>query len=369
VKLPPLIHWQEALARLRVVFPEGTPGRPYLVRDMAARTVFTALYVGAISGEERWIAPRHVIRMSDQQAATTGDDERLRYHSIMSASRSPSPAGRWYAENTREPLRDEVIRNGLVPVNALVERQGVPTTSPQGRYALRREFADLFDPALVGNAFENAAATWQKANLSAAALARAALVRAGASTSVANVTVQCPNGPSVILPPGPSPAITKSVVEEFAPTFLGDPRVVWISDSGSKRPFRDTSLETALGISLDTAVLLPDVILVDLDPPGRPGQILMVFVEVVASDGPVTETRRSAILDLLARGPRSYAADDTAFVTAYLDRSSDAARRTLHTLAWRSFAWFASEPNNLLQMHDSTTSGLRLAALLAAPGA
>ncbi len=363
--LPGLIPWQEALARLRVIFPDGTPGRPFLVRDMAARTVFTALYVGAVSGEERWIAPRHVIRMSDGQAAATADEERLRYHSVMSASRSPSPAGRWYAENTREPLRDEVIRNGFVPVNAMVERPGVPTTSPQGRYALQRQFASLFDPALANAAFENAVEHWRQTNLTAGALARAALVRAGASTSAANITVQCPNGPSVILPPGPSPAITKSVVEQFAPAFLGDPRVVWISDSGSKRPFRDTSLESAMGISLDAATLLPDVVLVDLAPPGRPGQILIVFVEVVASDGPITEARRRAILDLLARGPRSYSPDDAAFVTAYLDRGSDAARRTLHTLAWGSFAWFVSEPQKLIQMHDDATAGFRLAALLA----
>lgn len=362
--LPALVPWRDVHRRLRVIFPEGQPERGYLVRDMAARIVFTALYIGAIIGEDRWIAPRHVIRMSDAQAAQTDDEARLQYLAVMNAARSPSPPGRWYAENTREPLRDEVIRNGLVPVNAILERPGIPTSSPKGRYALQGDFAALFHPDLSGNEFDTAAEAWRRRNLSPAALARAALVRTSASTSAANITVHCPNGPSVILPPGPSPTITKAVVEQFAPTFLGDPRVLWISDSASKRPFRETSLEDALGVSLNVATLLPDVVLVDLDPPGRPGQVLIVFVEVVASDGPVTDARQKAILALLARSRRAYSPEDTAFITAYLDRAGDPARRTLPSLAWRSFAWFVSEPGNLIQMHDGSTAQLKLASLL-----
>jgi hypothetical protein len=362
--LSALIPWQEVHARLPVVFPEGTPDRGYLVREATAKTIFVALYVGAIAGADTWIAPRHVVRMSDTQAAQQSDDARANYYAVMSGANSPSPDGRWYAENTREPLRDEVIRNGLVPVNAVVERAGVPTTSPKGRYALQADFAALFRPGLAGAGLETAAAEWRKRNLSPAALARAALVRASASTSSANITVQCPGGPSVILPPGPSPLITKAVAEVFAPAFLGTPRVAWISDSGSKTVFRDAPLEKALGISLDAATLLPDVVLVDLDPPGRAGEVLIVFVEVVASDGPVTEQRQRALLDLIASAPRRYRPEDAAFVTAYMDRGADPARRTMPALAWRSFAWFVSEPDKLVQMHDGSTAARKIAALL-----
>ena len=74
--LPALIPWQEVHARLLVIFPEGTPDRGYLIREMTARTIFTALYVGAVAGADLWIAPRHVVRMSDGQAAQQGDDAR-----------------------------------------------------------------------------------------------------------------------------------------------------------------------------------------------------------------------------------------------------------------------------------------------------
>ena len=117
-------------------------------------------------------------------------------------------------------------------------------------------------------------------------------------------------------------------------------------------------------ITLDAAQLLPDVVLVDLAPTGRAGQLLIVFVEVVASDGPVTEQRKQALLDLIAGSPRRYRSDDAAFDTAYRDRAASPARRTMPTLAWRSFAWFVSEPDHLVQLHDQTTASRKLAALL-----
>nr|WP_294506723.1 BsuBI/PstI family type II restriction endonuclease [uncultured Rhodopila sp.] len=353
MSLPPILPIDEILERLKVIFPEGVPDRNYLVREMTARAVFTALYIGAIQGQDRWLAPRHVVRMGDHQASQQSDFARNDYYEVMTKAKSPpAAADRWYADNSREPLRDEVIRQGLVPVNAMIEKAGIPTTSPRGRYALQTSFADLFDTGLAGTALLDAADAWRKVHLSSAALARAALVRASASTASANIVINLPGGGSVVLPPGPSPIITKAVVEEFAPVFLGDPRVAWISDSAGKTPFRNAPLEKALQITLDKAELLPDVVLVDINPPGRPGAVLLVFVEVVASDGPVTEQRRKAILDLIAASPRKYGPDDAVFVTAYADRAAGPARRTMHALAWRSFAWFLSDPQRLIQLHD-----------------
>jgi BsuBI/PstI restriction endonuclease HTH domain/BsuBI/PstI restriction endonuclease domain len=272
--LPPLLTLEQILERLKAIFPAGTPDRNYLIRDMTARVVFTALYTGAVDGSDRWgsdrwLGPRHVVRMGNTQAACVTDADRDAYYQAMTKSRSPPPApDRWYADNSREPLRDEVIRQGLVPVNGIVEKTGVPTTSPLGRYALQAAFSTLFDPALTGAAFDSRADAWRKLNLSPAALARAALVRASASTASANTVIRLPNGGSVVLPPGPSPTITKAVIEIFAQAFLGDPRVAWVSDSGSKSPFKDAALEKALQIKLDKAELLPDVVLVDLNPPG-----------------------------------------------------------------------------------------------------
>ncbi|WP_282615056.1 hypothetical protein [Roseomonas gilardii] len=90
MSLPPLIPWQDVRERLLTIFPEGTPDRGYLIREMTARTVFTALYVGAVAGADLWIAPRHVVRMSDAQAAQQDDAARGAYYVAMTAAKAPS---------------------------------------------------------------------------------------------------------------------------------------------------------------------------------------------------------------------------------------------------------------------------------------
>ena len=63
MNLPPLIPWQQVRERLLVVFPEGTPGRGYLVREATAKTIFSEYQFGAISrldlrtGERRLLTP------------------------------------------------------------------------------------------------------------------------------------------------------------------------------------------------------------------------------------------------------------------------------------------------------------------------
>ncbi|MGE1115905.1 hypothetical protein ACQJ0K_29875, partial [Priestia megaterium] len=54
----------------------------------------------------------------------------------------------WYADNTREPLRDDLIRNRAIPIGLIVKREGVATTSPAPIYCLAKSFAALFDPSL-----------------------------------------------------------------------------------------------------------------------------------------------------------------------------------------------------------------------------
>ena len=45
--LPPLLTVPDIHERLQTIFPEGTENRNYVTREMAARTVFVMLYVGA----------------------------------------------------------------------------------------------------------------------------------------------------------------------------------------------------------------------------------------------------------------------------------------------------------------------------------
>ncbi len=129
------------------------------------------LYIGAVEGADVWLRPDQVTRMTDAQALKTDDDARLSWAKESVAPGKGEIAGRWYAVNTREPVRDETLRAGLVANGSVIERQGLPTTSPAGRYALKADFAKLFDPALNGTALKTAIQTWQATHLNAGALA------------------------------------------------------------------------------------------------------------------------------------------------------------------------------------------------------
>lgn len=352
MSLPPILPRNAVHRRLQIIFPEGTPNRGYCTRELAASTVFVALYIGAVEGNDAFIGPKHVYRMSTDQAAHTDPASRDEYaRAVMRAGFMP-PGRQWYADTTREPIRDETLREGFVALGAFLERTDLPTTSSKPRYALQAEFAALFDPALTGEDLDSAIDAWRAKYLSKGAIARIALVRKGAAAGGEDVLVTYPSGETRRLKPGPSSAITKAVVEVFALSFLGQPAVVFVSESGNKVVSRDDELARSIGLNIQADRNLPDTILVDL----APAHPLLVFVEAVATDGPINARRKEA-LEELARSA-GYPLEHVAFVTAYLDRSGASFRRTVHALAWGTYAWFVSEPDGLVLLQVGAVPGL-----------
>lgn len=357
MRLPRIPSVERIGERLGVIFPTGTMHRNYVTREMAARTVFTMFYAGAIEDEGRWIRPSQVTDMTDAQAGLVDDESREAWVALSMKTKKVRPANAWYAPNSREPVRDETIRTGLVPFGAVVERQGLPTTSALPKYALARSFAQLFDEDLVGEALANAIEAWRNSHLTKSALTRAALVkRAGAASGETALSVRFPDGELRKLSAGDASVIAKAVIEEFAPRFLKKPHVLWLSEPGNKVVARDEELAKALGLKIDPGKTLPDIILVDLgiDPSGR--ELLVVFVEIVASDGPVTQQRK-ALLTAIARDA-GFDERVLAFLTAFQDRADSPFRRSMSGLAWNAFAWFVSEPDCLLVLREGTTQKL-----------
>lgn len=356
--LPTYVTRDTIAERLPLIFPEGTPNRIYCVRELAASTVFAAIYIGALEGTGRYLGPVHVYRMTDEQAAMADDLQREAYAETVLTKRSQVPGKRWYADNTREPIRDETLRDGLVTVGAVLRRDDLPTTSAAPRYALKTDFAALFDPAVQGENLEAAIGKFQASNLSKGALARIAIMRAGASVKTAGVLVTFPNSETRQLAPGPSSFIAKAVIENFARRFLQDPAVLWLSESGNKVVVRDERIAAAIGLRIEPDKNLPDLILADLGPRDP----LLVFVEIVATDGPVTARRKDAIHALT--GPAGFHRHQVAFATAYQDRDSSGFKKTAGQLAWGSFAWFASEPEHIVLLRDGALSQAYLSELI-----
>ncbi|MDI3398509.1 BsuBI/PstI family type II restriction endonuclease [Pseudomonas sp. V88_4] len=337
--------------RLPEIFPEGTENRNYVVREMAARAIFVMFYTGAIDGAERWIRPSQVTGMSDEQAVLVDEGSRAAWVTMSLEQKNWRTSSAWYAENSREPVRDETLRNGLVALRAVVERPGVPTTSSKPKYALEKEFAGLFDPNLVGSDLERMITLWQESHLSKAAISRFRLVKHGATLAVDAVKVNFPNGEFRSLAPGASSAIAKAVIEVFAPRFLKHPAILWLSESGNKVVARDEALANALGLKIDASKALPDVILVDLGSDIGGADMKVVFTEVVATDGPINRERKTALTRLALEA--GFVEQQLLFLTAFMDRASGPFRKSIAELAWGSYAWCVSEPDNIIELRDS----------------
>lgn len=62
--LPAFLTVPEIHRRLQVIFPEGSPNRANCTWEIAAKTIFVMLYIGAVEGGETWLRPDQVTRMT-----------------------------------------------------------------------------------------------------------------------------------------------------------------------------------------------------------------------------------------------------------------------------------------------------------------
>jgi hypothetical protein len=346
LELPPVPRLATIARRLEQIFPEGVSHRNYCVRDVAARTVFVMFYAGAIEGLDRWIRPSMVTDMTDRQAASLADREK--WYARVTSAEKQRPARAWFAPNSREQIRDETIRLGLIPNGAVIERKDLPTTSPLPKYALAVDFAALFDEDLTGEKLERAMERWRAAHLSRIALARIAVLKKAVTKESASVQVTYPSGDTRKLAPGPSSLISKAVIEEFAPRFLENPAVLFLSESASKVREYDRRLAATLDLRIDPAKDLPDIILMDVGQSAS--EVLLVFVEVVATDGPIHEQRKTALLQIARNA--GFEERNLAFLTAFRDRGAAAFKKAVSDLAWGTFIWFMAEPDRLMILRE-----------------
>ncbi|MXR70306.1 restriction endonuclease [Shewanella sp. JBTF-M18] len=345
----PKLHIVEE--RLPLIFPEGTKNRQNHINITAARTIFVLLYLGAVEGTEVWLRPDQVTRMTDSQAAMIDNDSRLAWRktSMKVIPKDQPILGRWYEVNSREGIRDDCLRYALCETGAVIVRLGLATTSSAGRYALEKDFSMLFDPALSDLEFEIAVDSWASKHLSTSAIMRKQLAQRAASQNEGTVKVVFPNNEVRMLAPGPSSGITKAVIEDFSKHFLIQPAVVWISESANKEERSDRELANAIGLNIEVDKHLPDVILADIGTQ----EPLIVFIEVVASDGPINDTKKDGLM-LLIKKSTKLKESQAVFVTAYADREDRAFKKTFSVLAWQSFAWCMSEPDKIIGLYEQT---------------
>ncbi len=343
--LPPLPAVRQVQDRLQSIFPPQFERRALLVGDLCARAVFVFLYGGFIQGSGRFLRPSHIYLFTDEQAQRTDDDERLAWVASASTFGFRPPGKRWYADTSRETLRDDLIRNRLLVLGVVHRLLNVPTTSSRPIYFLPEHFAALFHPLVTGAALESEIDKWRSAHLDPAVLSRMRLRQAHLVSDAGDVLIDMPDRSRVRIRGGPSSSLMKGIVEQFAPRYFKQAAVLWLSGSDRKTWPQFVETAAAVGLHFSASEELPDLILADLSSESLPR---FVFCEIVATDGAVTAQRKKALLRLVEKS--SIPVEQVEFLTAFADRDAPAFRKNFGRLAEDTLAWFESEPGLLIRL-------------------
>jgi hypothetical protein len=318
------------------------------------------IYVGAVVPDEGepvpdlvWARPATVITMSNETLHRHAPDERTAYADAQARQSRDVVAllegwgiehRPWYAMNSRETLRDETWPKWQANAAAR-KRSGIPRSSSKPRWALTASFADLFDPALVGDELEAAIAQWQQAHLSPGNKIKLQFA-SDLAIAAHEVPVSLPGYGVRALEPGVSSLIIKGVVEQWAALRLTTPVVLAISQPGDKLYVMDKAKMAAVGITINVNQVLPDVMIADVgaDP------VTFWIIEAVATDGEINEARKAKLIEWAT--DQYIKPDQLQFVSAFASRNANPARRRLKDVASGTYCWFLDEPDRELAWYE-----------------
>lgn len=340
---PGIIALAQVRQRLVEIFPEDFPDRRILVGDMATRAVHVFLYGNFVADSGHFLRPSHVYFFTHEQADKTTVTEREQWR-LASTKPGFRPAGRrWYADNSRESIRDDLMRNTMLRLGLVRKSSGVAITSSKPIWYLDKDFAALFSPDLTGRSLAQAIARWRTSALDQGTLQRMALRAGGIEKKSGDVFIEMPDGSRMRVSAGPSAIIAKHVIEQYATRHLKNPAVLWLSASDKKAYPQFVELAAKVGLRFDLNAELPDVILADMTTP-----VKFIFFEIVATDGAMTQTRQEALAQLIkkSRIPLSH----VTFISAFEDRDVTPFKKNFSQLAYDSYVWFRTEPDLLVHL-------------------
>ncbi len=138
--------------------------------------------------------------------------------------------------------------------------------------------------------------------------------------------------------------LVKAIVEVFCARWSPGAAILGIRAPKRKVVHLHSKALAALGVTLDSAAKLPDVIIHDQ------AKNRLFLIEAVIKASPVDENRRKELQDLFA-GSKAH----LVFVTAY------ETRRTMQTcasrIAWDSGVWIAEDPDHMIHFNGARFLG------------
>lgn len=158
------------------------------------------------------------------------------------------------------------------------------------------------------------------------------------------VSVRLPDGRKVRVSAGDDTRLIKRVVERFCPRWYPGGVVLYIGDTENSFVHLKTAGLAALGVTVDSAAKIPDVIVHDR------AKNWLLLIEAVTSAGPVDGKRRKELKDLFA-GCKA----GLVFVTAFENRRS--MQTFVSQIAWESEVWIAEDPDHMIHFNGERFLG------------
>uniref|UniRef100_A0A7C2NX72 Restriction endonuclease n=1 Tax=Schlesneria paludicola TaxID=360056 RepID=A0A7C2NX72_9PLAN len=234
-----------------------------------------------------------------------------------------------YAPNTRETVRDEAVKHfvaaGMLVRNA--DDPSRPTNSGRTVYCLEPHALELLR--------KYGTEEWPSA-LTAYLQSRTAIVaELQRERSLHRVEARLPSGELVSLSPGGQNPLIKRILEDFCPIWVRSGVVLYIGDAENKWLHFDRDYLARLGVAIDSAEKIPDVVVHDVP------RNWLVLVEAVTSAGPVDSKRRSELKQLFANSSAGLV-----FVTAFANRED--LRTFVTQISWETEVWIADDPTHVI---------------------
>jgi hypothetical protein len=243
-----------------------------------------------------------------------------------------------YAPNTRETIRDDAVKffveAGLLLRNP--DAPNRPTNSGKTVYQI--------EPAALAVIRKLGTTQWRSTLRTYLASREGIKNEIARKRTLARVPVTLPDGSQVALSPGGQNPLIKAIVEHFCPVFAPGGVVIYIGDTENKFVHLEADHLAKLGVSLNSAAKIPDVIVHYI------GKNWLLLIEAVTSSGPVDGKRRKELKELFA-GCKA----GLVFVTAFEIRRT--MQSFLGQIAWESEVWIAEDPDHMIHFNGERFLG------------
>ena len=255
----------------------------------------------------------------------------LRIHDIIQFANANYPVS--YAENSRETFRKQALHHFRTA--AIVEDNGKSTNSPNYRWRLTKEFANILQNIGITDA-----------PLKAFLNNHERLVDIYASKKIMEKMPVKINGQNFSFSPGSHNKLQKAIIEEFAPRFAPGSECLYVGDTIEKDLVKNVAKLSELGFEITLHDKMPDVVLY------REDKDWIYFVESVTSVGPMDPKRLVEIGQMTENVTAGMI-----FVTAFLDFKTF--KKFSEKLAWETEVWIADMPDHMIHLNGDKFLGPR----------